>query len=415
MRLSLIASLFIAVTSFGAGKKITISCGSNGVERQLCVDGANAWAKKTGNTVEIFSTPNESNDRLALYQQLLGAKSKDIDLYQIDVVWPGILGAHFIDLKTLVPPTEVAEHLAETVRNNTLGDRLVALPWFTDGGLLYYRKDLLQKYGLAVPKTWDEFETAAKTVQEKEGGKVFGFVFQGRSYEGLTCNALEWLKSFNAGTIVDDSGKVTIHNPQAVEALKKIASFVGTIAPSGVLSYGEEESRGVFQSGKAVFMRNWPYAWALANSDDSPIKGKVGIARLPSGTPGGPSAATLGGWSLAVSAYSANPTESVELARYLTGYEQQKKRSIDGSFNPTLTKLYDDPDVLKKNPHLKELKSVFLAAVPRPSRLTKAKYNRVSADFWNAVHAVLSKKQTPEEALKALEARIGAYSNGGKW
>src|SRR5690606_23765474 len=135
--------------------------------------------------------------------------------------------------------------------------------------------------------------------------------------------------------------------------------------PEGVLSYSEEESRGVFQSGKAVFMRNWPYAWALLNSPDSPVNGKVGMMPLPKGTGAGArTASTLGGWSLAVSKYSRFPKEAIALASFLTGAEQQKMRAIKGSFNPTRPALYEDPEVLKANPHLKELKAVFMGAVP---------------------------------------------------
>ena len=417
-----IVFLALTLTALGqsAPKKITISCGSNGIERDMCIKGTEAWTQKTGIPVEIFSTPNDSNDRLALYQQLLGAKSKDIDVFQIDVVWPGILSSHVADLKTYFPAAEMAEHLPAAVKNNTVAGKLVAVPWFTDGGLLYYRKDLLKKYGKSVPQTWEEMGATAKLIMDKEraaGDKdLQGFVFQGRAYEGLTCNALEWVSSYGAGTVVEEEGRVSINNPNAAKALTLVSSWVGNIAPKGVLSYSEEEARGVFQSGKAVFMRNWPYCWALATSPDSPVKEKVGIAPLPSsGATEGKHASTLGGWGLAISAYSANPKEAADLVRFLTGPEQQKMRSIEASFNPTLLKLYDDPAVLKRNPHLKELKTVFLSAVPRPARQSKSRYNRVSADFWNAAHQVLSGSVPAGDALKVLEARLNTYSNGGKW
>ncbi len=416
---SLLLGLGLWAPYLNAAAKLTVSCGSNGVERQICQSGIDAWSKKTGVPVEIFSSPNDSNDRLALYQQLFGAKSPDIDVYQIDVVWPGILSKHLTDLSPHFSKQELGAHIAGALNNNKVDGRLVAIPWFTDGGVLYYRADLLKKYGHSAPRTWEELGKTAALVVEKEraaGNKdLWGFVYQGRAYEGLTCNALEWVASFGGGSIVEPDGKVSIHNPHAVQALDLLSSWTGTIVPRGVLSYSEEEARGSFQSGKAVFMRNWPYAWALLNSPDSAVKDKVAMAPLPSGQAKGPRAATLGGWALAVSAYSKFPKEAADLVRYLTSAPEQKRRSIEASFNPTLTALYDDAEILKKNPHLKELKAVFLAAVPRPATKTGVKYNRLSADFWNAIHSTLSQSERAAASLKKLEERVASYSNNGKW
>jgi trehalose/maltose transport system substrate-binding protein len=398
--------------------KITIACGANGIERQLCVTAAETWANKTGNEVQIFSTPNESNERLSLYQQLLGAKSKDVDVFQIDTIWPGLLASHFIDVGTMLTPEEEAAHFPQLIANNTVDGKLVAVPWFTDAGVLYYRSDLLKKHGFkAAPATWEELGKIAETIQTKEraagNSDLWGYVFQGKPYEGLTCNAIEWLASFTGVPVVNSAGQVQIATPEAARALTLWSGWIGTIAPQGVLSYAEEDARGVFQSGKAVFMRNWPYAWALLNSNDSPVKGKVAMASLPAGTSG--RAATLGGWGLAISKYSANPDVAADLVKFLTSAEQQRVRALEGSFNPTLTALYDDATLLKKNPHLKELKPVFLSAVARPAQTTKNKYNRLSSDVWNTVYEVLSKGGDPMPRLKALESRVASYSNGNRW
>lgn len=404
--------LGIGASAFGAAKQLTISCGANGIERQLCQLGVEAWSKKTGIPVQIFSTPNESNERLSLYQQLLAARSKDVDVFQIDAIWPGLLATHFVDLSKTVPKEEQAAHFPRALENNSVEGKLIAMPWFTDAGVLYVRKDLLKKYGIEMPKTWPALEKAAKTITEKEkaaGNKeLWGYVFQGKPYEGLTCNAVEWMASYGAPPLFDAQGNFHGVSDKGAEALKTISSWVGTLSPPGVLSYAEEEARGVFQSGKSIFMRNWPYAWALLNSDDSPVKGKVAITTLPAG-PTGESAATLGGWSLAVSTYSANQKEATELVRYLTGPEQQKMRSLQGSFNPSIKALYDDADLLKKNPQMKELQTIFLAAVARPAAQTKGKYNRWSADYWNAVYGVLAKGTDATAALKDLETRVGKY------
>ncbi|RBP33190.1 carbohydrate ABC transporter substrate-binding protein (CUT1 family) [Marinobacter pelagius] len=397
-------------------KTVTISCGAVGAERQLCEEGTRAWEQKTGHEVQVVSTPNSATERLSLYQQLLAAQSGDVDVFQIDVVWPGMLANHMVDLSEY---TEGAEdkHFQSLVRNNTVDGRLVAMPWFTDAGVLYYRKDLLEKYDQPVPETWEQLTETAETVMqsEREAGndKFWGFVWQGRAYEGLTCDALEWVASHNGGTIVNADGEVTINNPQAREALALASTWIDTISPRSVLNYTEEEARGVFQSGNALFMRNWPYAWSLAQSADSPVKGKVGVVALPTGGEDGRHAGTLGGWQLAVSKYSDNTALAADLVRYLTSYEEQKRRAIEGSYNPTIPALYKDEEVLAAVPFFGELFETFKNGVPRPSSVTGESYGRVSNAFFNSVHDVLSGEAEPEQALSGLERELRRLGRRG--
>ena len=415
------AAWLVAGVLAGAAQAATIkvSCGAVGQELELCKSSAQAWAQRTGHTVEVVTTPADSNERLALYQKTLGSGSDQIDVIQIDVVWPGLLERHLIDLKPYSKGVE-QQHFGGVVANNTVNGRLVAMPWFIDAGLLYYRRDLLAKYNLKPPKTWDDLVQAAKTVQDGEraagNSKMWGYVWQGRAYEGLTCDGLEWLISYGAGTIVDVSGGVTVRNSQAVKALEMAASWVGTISPEAVLTYGEEESRKMFHEGNAVFMRNWPYAWSLAQAADSPVKGKVGITVLPMGTGRGARfAATLGGQQLAVSKYSKNAALAADLVMYMTSAEVQKERAIKGSFNPTLWPLYGDRDVLKAAPFMGELYGVFAFAVGRPATPTGPRYNQVSQAFWNTLHQVLSRKLPAAEALNRLEIDLVRIGRGGKW
>ncbi|MFC3835438.1 MULTISPECIES: ABC transporter substrate-binding protein [Deinococcus] len=405
----------VASGSHAGAVTLTIACGAVGQELELCKAGAARWAAKTGNTVKVFESPNLTNDRLALYQQQLAAKSSDIDVYQLDVVWPGLLAQHFVDLKGKVPAAEVNTHFKGIIDANTVDGKLVAMPWFTDAGLLYYRTDLLKKYGYsAAPKTWAELATMAKKIQdgEQKANKAFaGYVWQGKNYEGLTCDAMEWLVSFGGGTIVDSTGKITINNAKAAQALDTAASWVKTISPQGVTTYGEEEARGIFQSGNAAFMRNWPYAWALGQGADSKVKGKIGVAPLPSG--GARNAATLGGWQLGVSTYSKNQAAAIELTRYLAGPAEQKIRAIEGAYNPTIQSLYKDADVLKANPFFGSLYSVFTSAAARPSGPTKSKYNQVSQAFSSAVSDVLTGKTKGQAAVSQLATTLARIKGSG--
>ena len=161
--------------------EVSISCGAVGIELQLCQEGAQAWSNETGNTVNIVSTPNSTTERLALYQQLLAAEATDIDVFQIDVIWPGILGTHFIDLSQYSDGAE-DEHFAAIVENNTIDGELKAMPWFTDAGVLYYRTDLLEKYNREAPTTWQELTETAQIIQDGEraegNNQMWGFKCQ---------------------------------------------------------------------------------------------------------------------------------------------------------------------------------------------------------------------------------------------
>jgi trehalose/maltose transport system substrate-binding protein len=416
--LTLLASIVGSALATGATTEtVVISCGGVGQEYQHCKSGTEAWAAQNGHRVEFISTPHSSTERLALYQQLLAAGSSDIDIFQIDVVWPGILGDYFIDLTPYSKGAE-SHHFAQLVANNRVDGRLIAMPWFTDAGLLYHRSDLLEKYGERPPQTWQELGRIAARIQDAEraagNSKMWGFVWQGRAYEGLTCNALEWVASFNGGHIIEADGRISVSNESAARALTTAASWVGAISPPGVLNYAEEEARGVFQSGNAVFMRNWPYAWPLTQSEDSPVRDRVGVSRLPQGGSAGRHAAVLGGWQLAVSRFSAKPALAADLVLYLTSRQEQRRRALIGAYNPTIPGLYQDPELLQANPFFAIMQEVLEGAVARPSAPAGRYYNRVSSRFWSSAHSVLSGQQSAEAALTQLSSDLDRIQRRGR-
>jgi len=390
---------------------ITVAAGAVGQELELTRAGADRYMKLHPDvTVKVLETPDLTDNRLALYLQMFEAKSSDVDVFQIDVIWPGDLAEHFVDLYDYGARDVVDQHFPAIVQNNTVNGHLVGIPWFTDAGLLYYRTDLLEKYGFdGPPKTWEELAGMAQKIQdgERQAGNpdFWGFVWQGNSYEGLTCDAEEWVASYNGGTIVSPEGVITINNPNAIAAITEAASWVGTISPNGVTSFGEEEARNMWQAGNAAFMRNWPYAYSLGNATDSVIAGKFDVSPLPAG-PNGKPAATLGGWQLAVSKYSKNPAAAADVALFLASPAEQKIRAIEGSLNPTVMSLYQDPDVLKAVPFFGSLYDVFTNAVARPSTVTAPNYAAVSRAFYTAVHSVLTGKATAADALAEAEADI---------
>jgi trehalose/maltose transport system substrate-binding protein len=408
--------------SEGPAARVTLrlTCGAVATDQKFCRSGGQIWSEKTGHKVEIVVAPSNTSEHLAMIQQLLGARSSDIDVFSMDVIWPGIFGEHLYDLSPHFSADYLSQYFQPILAGCRVRGKLVAIPWFTDAGLLYYRKDLLAKHDKSVPQTWAQLtDTAAAIMKaERKAGqaKMWGFVFQGRAYEGLTVNALEWIYSFGGGTVVDESGQVTINNPNAAAALEMAASWVGTIAPAGVLNYQEEDARGVWQTGNAVFMRNWPYAYAAGNAPGSPIRGAFGVAPLPGGGEGTPRAAGLGGWQLAVSKYSRHPEIAADLVRYLTGPTEQKRRATGASYNPTIPSLYRDADVLAANRFMSDLYDAFVNAVPRPSAVTGPRYNHVSSLFYKAVHASLSNPGTAARELAELEADLNRISRGGtRW
>lgn len=371
------------------------------------------FAKETGINVKLVPMPSSTTDQFGQYKLWLAAGNADIDIYQTDVIWAPQLADQLVDL-TDAAKDVVKDHFPSIIQSQTVNGKLVALPVFTDAPALYYRKDLLDKYKLAAPKTWDEMAKAAKTVTDGEkNADLQGFVFQGNAYEGLTCDALEWVKSNGGGQIVEADGKISINNPKAAEALERAKGWIGTISPKGVLAYQEEESRGVWQTGKAVFMRNWPYAFSLGNKDDSAVKGKFDVVPLPAGGEGGGSAATLGGWNLAVSKYSKHQAEAIKAIMYLSSAKIQKANALEQTHLPTVVSVYDDADVKAKQPVLVKWKDVFLAAVPRPSAPTKTKYNEVSNQFWTAVHDTLSGNGSAKDNLANLEAKLTELKGDG--
>jgi trehalose/maltose transport system substrate-binding protein len=410
---TLLVSMMASVTLVaGAAQaaELSIVSGDTGNGLAFLRSQLDKFEADTGHTVTVVPMPSSTTDQFGQYRLWLAAGNTDIDVYQTDVIWAPQLADQFLDL-TEAAKDVVGDHFPSIIESQTVDGKLVALPAFTDAPALYYRKDLLEKYGKTPPTTWAELEATAKEIMDAEraagNSEMWGFVFQGNAYEGLTCDALEWVMSNGGGQIVEADGTISINNPQAAAAIDRAAGWIGTISPEGNLAYQEEESRGVWQLGNAVFHRNWPYAYSLGNGADSPIAGKFDVVPLPKGDgEGARSAATLGGWNVAVSKYSPDPEAAIELALFLSSTEVQKERAINQSNLPTIVSLYDDADVAAAQPIIPAWKDIFLNAVPRPSAPTKTDYNEVSSLFWSAVHDTLSGNGSAAENLEVLEADL---------
>jgi trehalose/maltose transport system substrate-binding protein len=369
------------------------------------------FTQKTGIRVHYIPGPETSTETLEMYLHSMESKPATPDVYLIDVVWPGILAEYLADLHPYLGE-EAKEHLDAAVQNDTVNGKLVAMPFFVETGVLYYRTDLLAKYGYTrPPETWDELEKMAARIQagERAAGKphFWGFVWQGAEYEGLTCDALEWEVSQGGGRMIEEDGTISVNNPQTIRAMKRARGWVGTISPPSVTEFKEEDSRNVFASGNAAFRREWIWsAFTTGQAPDSPIRNKFALARLPSGDAG--RASVIGGRALAVSKYSAHPREAAELVRYMTSQEVGLSFWNDSSLLPARKDFYRDRQYLQSQPDLDALRDLFTssAATARPSTIAGKRYDEVSRAYFSAVHSILTGQTAPEKAMADLEAEL---------
>lgn len=377
---------------------------------------ASVWEEKTGHTVQFVKMSNSSSNNFVQYITWLSAQNAEIDVYKMDNPWIGQFARHLVDL---------APHLGEhrDMIPNVLGvytdetGRVLGLPYTVGTPVLYYRSDLLEKYDEPLPQSWAQLTAVADRIMRLEraagNDNMWGFVWQGAAYEGLTVNALEWIHSNGGGTIVEPGGLISINNEKAAAALDLAASWVGGISPPGQLTYKEEDARAIFQLGNAVFMRNWPYAWGLLQTEDgSQVKDKFSITTLPAGD-GGKSVAVMGGLGYSVSKYSKQQAAAIDLVLFLSSREMQRI-SAKTSLPPTYIDLYREPEILAAFPLLSSLEPVALSVVARPSVQTGIRYPEVSTEFWAASQHVLSGKKTGAESVADLE-RILKRVRGRHW
>jgi multiple sugar transport system substrate-binding protein len=366
------------------------------------------FERAEGLTVVNETLPSGSDEQHQFYAINLQARSTAFDVFAADVIWvAGFARAGWLrPLDDLLPADARAGFFAAPIDAVTWRGSPYAVPWYVDAGLLYYRSDLLERHGLEVPATWGELVSAAQTITSREPD-LFGHVWQGRQYEGLVCNALEFIWS-NGGDVFDNE-RFRFDSAANREALTFMADLVHrhAVTPASVSTATEEPCRHLFGQGRAVFMRNWPYAWALFADPASRVNGRVGVTVLPH-FPGGSSAATLGGWQLAVNAHSLRPDAAARLVAFLTSEAAQRRLALDYGFQPSRLAPYRDGALRARLPILDTLADVFAGARPRP---VTPQYVRVSLAMQSAFSAVLTARATAADALAALDtsaARIMA-------
>jgi multiple sugar transport system substrate-binding protein len=361
------------------------------------------FASDTGIRVRRETLPASSDEQHQFYAINLNAGSADFEVFAIDVVWVAEFAraGWLRDLTHLLPPDARDQYFPGPLAAVTYAGRAFAMPWFIDAGLLYYRADLLEKHGFAAPDTWYELAETARAITLREPG-TYGFVWQGKQYEGLVCNVLEHLWSAGGAVLQDDA--VTIASPENIRALAFMRRLVDpdSVTPDFVTTLTEESSRTIFGSGRAVFHRNWPYAWGLFQREGSAVKDKVGVTLLPH-YPGHGSTATLGGWQLAVNARSRQPEAAEKLVAFLSSAKVQQAVAVAYGLSPPRRALYADPQLLAAQPFMAQLVAAMENARPRP---VTPLYIAISQVLQAEFSAAVAGASTAETALARAQAQV---------
>lgn len=316
--------------------------------------------------------PHSSTAYHDLLTQKLRNRDVSLDLFFMDVIWPAEFAAAgwARPLDDYFSHDEREKFLPATIASGMYRHHIYGVPSRIDSGMLYYRKDLLEKYGFSPPSTWNELVSQAQAILEGEQtvhSLLRGYSGQFKQYEGLVCDMLEFVGSHNGSFLTEDGGRSNLTAPESLQAVRFVREqIIQRLATPAALTYQESESLAVFLQGNAVFHRNWPYAWGLANDPrHSKIVEKVGVSTLPRFS-GGRSTSALGGWLYGISAYSQHPDEAWAFIEFMASPEMQKHFAIHAALAPSRLALYADPDVLRANPQHKDLLPVFQTARPRP-------------------------------------------------
>jgi multiple sugar transport system substrate-binding protein len=367
------------------------------------------WNKAHPNQrVTLMLLPEAENGQLAQLTANLQAGSSTYDVIAMDVIWT----AEFASAGWIIPLDSglfpLGDFLRPAVDTAEYNGHLWAVPYYSNAEVLYYRKDVLAKAGLAPPQTWAQLEEDAKTIAPRNG--MQGYAGQLAPYEGLTVNFADALQSAG-GSILSPAGTVTVNSPQAQQGLDFLVDGLreGWI-PQASLNYEEESSWGDFESGKLLFLNNWPFIYSQASQKTAANKvyGKVGVAPLPGLD--GPGSSSLGGANLAVSAFSRHQATAIAFIQYLTSLTEEQQMLVHSGFPPVWTSLYADPAMVRQFPYLPVVKQAILAAQPRPSIID---YDQASLAISSAVYQALTLKKSPQQALTEMAAQLSQIIRDG--
>jgi len=360
------------------------------------------FERAQGARVRRETLPASSDEQHLYYAINLSAQTREFDVLALDTIWVAEFAqaGWLRDLSHLVTHGDEHDLFEAPLASVSWRGRRYALPWFVDAGLLYYRADLLAAQGLAPPRTWVALQDAIHRVRAGQPA-LHGFLWQGKQYEGLVCNALEFIWSHGG-----DLGAGSEAAARGLAFMRRLVT--AGVSPPFVTTLTEEPSRVLFGRGRALFLRNWPYAWSLLEGAGSAVRGRVGVCALPHSA-GHASAATLGGWHLGVNAFSRRAALAERLAAFLAAAPAQKALALAYGYSPPRRSLYADAELTAARPFLGSLGALLDAARPRP---VSPYYVAVSQVLQSEFSAVLCGRRAPEAALAAIARRHRALEAG---
>jgi multiple sugar transport system substrate-binding protein len=360
-------------------------------------------AQYPGIKVTLTSAPTDTDTNRATLATDISGGSSTPDVFMGDVIWPAQFGEHgfAVPLSDYLPSSYWAQFAPGLVQGATYNGKIYGSPMFEDQGFLYYRKDLLAKEHLPVPTTWEQLMSESETLQ-KAGLVKYGFVWQGASYEGLTCDFMEYLTDAGGTATNSSYTSATLNTPAAIKAVTFMRSLITSgVSPSAVTTFQEAQAMSTFASGQAAFLRNWDYAYADSQVPGTPTVGKVGVAPLPTfAGQSAPGYSNIGGWNLYINPHSKNIAADLTFVKWMASTKAQDVLSEQYSEIPTVESVRTSPAVLSLNPVLAIVPKTKL--VPRPAGTPN--YPQLSSAIYQNVNAALSGSTSPSAAMSAAQS-----------
>lgn len=386
--------------SLWAQEPITISFLVRAVEGdQLQTLADDFMAENPDIRIDIVRGPNAADSVENLYTTSFLLGDSPYDLVYSDVVWiPKFAAAGWLqDLSDRVSASELDEFLEADVAAGRYQGGLYRMPFRSAMGMLYYRTDLLDQVGAQPPETFEDLITVSESIQA-ETDVPWGYVWQGLQYEGLITNFVEIIAGYGGFWVNPDTFEVGLDQSPAIKAVEFLkAAIQEGITPPGVTNFLEEDSLRVFENGNAAFLRNWPYVWAEANKDGSPVQGNIALKPMVHAPDQNP-AACLGGWGFGVSATTPHPEEAWRVVEYFTSQDAVKQFVLNYAYVPSRRALFNDADILDRYPHYEQLLNVAETTVPRPP---VGQYAQLSDILQRYLSAAITDQMTPEAAMEA--------------
>ncbi|MEG4087811.1 ABC transporter substrate-binding protein [Microcoleus sp. Pol12B4] len=349
--------------------------------------------------INLIEGPFDTNLIENLYTSAFLLGESPYDIINMDIVWvPKFAAAGWVsDLTDRIPPEQLSKFIQGNVEGGRYRGKLYRIPHASDAGMLYYRKDILEQAKIPAPKTFEEMVKISQNLQ-KQGKATWGYLWQGKQYEGVSAMFVEVLSGFGGFWANPQTFEVGLDKPEAIKAVEFLKNTIASgISPPGVTTYGEEETRLLFQNGKALFLRNWPYVWKLANAEGSNVRGKIAIEPMLSsiGQTGG---SCLGGWGWGIAKTSKHPEQAWKAIQYLTSEETQRKFILETGLIPSYKSLFTNKEIVAKYPHYPQL----LKVVERPAlRPPLAQYAQASDILQRYLSSAFTGRMSAEQAMKA--------------